>query len=241
MTAKKTTMVTFVLDETSSMVSIKQATIDGFNEYLQTLRSSRKNIRFSLIKFNSNRTTKVCVDKPIADVLPLTAASYVPGGMTPLIDACVKAIQATAEKIKEMTRRVNVIMVIQTDGEENVSTEYDRADLAALVKEKTAAGWVFLFLGAGIDAFHAAGQYGIPASSTMSYLRVATADAFAAAAANTVAFAATGSRAHANFTGAQRDAAGSRMPPGDPVAHERVDPPPVKPKKKVKLVDDITL
>ena len=234
MTARNQTMVTFVLDETSSMDAIKSDTIGGFNEYLHTLKKSRKNIRFSLIKFNSNKTTKVCVDEAMADVSRLSDKTYNPAGMTPLVDACCKAIKATAEKVGGRGR-TNVIVAIQTDGEENCSTEFTSQDLARLVKEKTAAGWVFLFLGAGIDAFGAAREYGIPTSSTMTYDRDMSHEMFGVTAANTVAFAETGSRGSARYTSSQRRATGGHMPPG------QSPKPPAGVKKKPGLVDDITL
>jgi hypothetical protein len=47
------TLVTFLLDETGSMASIKDDTIGGFNSYLSTLKTSGTPIDFTLIKFDS--------------------------------------------------------------------------------------------------------------------------------------------------------------------------------------------
>src|ERR1700674_3514907 len=44
------TLVTFLLDETGSMASIKDDTIGGFNSYLETLKTSGTPIDFTLIK-----------------------------------------------------------------------------------------------------------------------------------------------------------------------------------------------
>ena len=46
------TLVTFLLDETGSMESIKDDTIGGFNSYLSTLKSSATPIDFTLIKYD---------------------------------------------------------------------------------------------------------------------------------------------------------------------------------------------
>lgn len=211
--AKKTeTMVTFVLDETGSMNTIKDDTIGGFNSYLETLKAGKNPIRFTLLKFDSNRTEKVCVDIPVKDVLPLTPETYQPGAMTPLIDACYKAIIATAEKVAE--KKMNVAIVIQTDGYENASTQYTTDDLAALVKEKTALGWAFTFLGAGIDAFGQARQFGIASAQTVTYDRDKSAQAFHAAAQSTTRYAATGATLDAAFTSAERQSTGGHMPSG---------------------------
>lgn len=41
MTKKKKTLVCFVLDETGSMNPYKEATISGYNEYIDQLRARR--------------------------------------------------------------------------------------------------------------------------------------------------------------------------------------------------------
>ncbi|HMA55888.1 MAG TPA: hypothetical protein VKP52_04050, partial [Pseudolabrys sp.] len=76
------TLVTFLLDETGSMSSIKDDTIGGFNEYLKTLKQSASPIDFTLIKFDSNAIRKVCVAKPIAEVAELNNDTYKPGAST---------------------------------------------------------------------------------------------------------------------------------------------------------------
>ena len=51
----KTTFVSFLLDETGSMESIKDDTIGGFNAYVEKLQQSSGDILFSLVSFNSSR------------------------------------------------------------------------------------------------------------------------------------------------------------------------------------------
>ena len=77
---------------------------------------------------------------PIDTIKPLTEDTYQPAAMTPLIDASVKIITAPADAVKKRGDDPNVLIVFQTDGEENVSVEYTNADLAMLIKEKTAGG-----------------------------------------------------------------------------------------------------
>jgi hypothetical protein len=60
MATKKTTLVTFVLDETGSMESIKDDTIGGFNSYLESLRDESDGpVEFTLLKFDRRRVEKV--------------------------------------------------------------------------------------------------------------------------------------------------------------------------------------
>jgi len=206
----KTTFVSFLLDETGSMEPIKDDTVGGFNEYLSTLRQSGEDIVFSFVSFNSTETRRRCIAEPIAKVKRLKAADYQPRHSTPLIDASVKIIKATADAVAHRGDDPNVVVVIQTDGEENVSVEYTNADLAALIKEKDAVGWKFVFLGAGLDAFAAARQAGlhIPAEQIASYARGRSREAFRATADNLSAFAQSGDTESLRYSFEQRKRVG---------------------------------
>ena len=183
---KNTKFVSFLLDETGSMQYIKDDTMGGFNAYVETLRKDGADIAFSLVTFNSNSTQRRYVAEPINKIGPLTEANYEPSAMTPLIDASVKIINATAEAVKLRTDDPTVLVVIQTDGDENCSVEHTTADLALLVKEKTAAGWEFVFLGAGLDAFAAARDAGlhIDPRNTLAYSKHSSREMFQATAKN---------------------------------------------------------
>ena len=186
---KNTTFVSFLLDETGSMQSIKSDTVGGFNAYVETLQKGGADIVFSLVSFNSNKTTPRYVADPIDTIKPLTEDTYQPAAMTPLIDASVKIINATDDAVKKRGDDPNVLIVFQTDGEENVSVEYTNADLATLIKEKTAARDA----GITIDAGH-----------HVSYQRHLSREAFAETAANTQDFAVSGLSKSLDYSRAQR-------------------------------------
>ena len=186
------------------MQSIKRDTIGGFNAYLETLQKDENQYEFTFIKFDSNRFNKVYVGVPIEEVAPLSDETYKPGASTPLIDACVKTIKATSKAVKG--REVNVVVVFQTDGEENASRKYTNSDLAHLIKKKTKKGWQFVYLGAGIDAFSHAKAMGIDVKRVASYGRKKSKAAFASIAANVSAYAAQGDEEALTFTQAQRNA-----------------------------------
>src|SRR6516164_7611268 len=114
------TLVTFLLDETGSMESIKDDTIGGFNSYLASLKAESTPIDFTLIKFDSRRIEKVCVAAPVSQVKGLDASSYQPGASTPLIDAAYKTIKAVEKSLNGGNPKV--VICIQTDGHENAST-----------------------------------------------------------------------------------------------------------------------
>ena len=205
-TKNNTKYVSFLLDETGSMQEIKRDTMGGFNEYVETLKKDGGDIAFSLMSFNSNETKSRYVAEPIKKVASLTDDNYRPAAMTPLIDASVKIIKATAKAVKKRRDEPLVLVVIQTDGYENVSQKYTAADLATLVKEKTEAGWQFVFLGAGFDAFDAARNAGfrIDRHKTVQYDRNHSADVFRETAKNSVEFLKSSQPDSLNYSQSQR-------------------------------------
>jgi len=208
----KTTFVSFLLDETGSMHSIADDTIGGFNAYVEALQKNDADILFSLVSFNSSVTRRRYVAEPIRTISPLTEDDYDPRMSTPLIDAAVKIIKATDEAVQRRGDDPNVVIVMQTDGQENVSVEYTTADLAALIKEKEAAGWQFVFLGAGLDAFAAARAAGIAidARNVVSYARRSSREVFAATADNIGEYAESGDSLSLSYSPLQRAKVGDQ-------------------------------
>lgn len=182
-----TTVVTFLQDETGSMNLVKETAINSFNEYIANLKADDvSDYRFTLVLFNSSKTEVRFKGVPVEDVEPLSNDNYKPDDMTPLIDAFYKAILATEKVVEDGDK---VIVVVQTDGQENCSTEYTNKELAQLVKDKRAAGWEFVFIGVGIDAYDQANQYGISRGSTVSASADSYPVAMAAMASNTRGYA----------------------------------------------------
>ena len=203
---KNTTFVSFLLDETGSMESVHAKTVDGFNSYVETLQKDAADMVFSFVSFNSNETNQRYIAEPLDAVAPLSHAAYCPDAMTPLIDASVKIIKATDDAVTQRGDNPNVVIVILTDGHENCSVEYDAADLAALIKEKTALGWQFVFLGADLDAFSAAraADFNIDARHTVSYRKHRSADVFASSAVNLAKYSYSGDPDALAYSQAQR-------------------------------------
>ena len=191
--SKKRMLVSFVLDETGSMGSVKGQTISGFNEYVGALRSSKKadRVRFTLTKFNSAKTEIVHDGAKLGSVKDLTNETYRPDMATPLYDAIGATIRAAEKKARDED---SVLIVIQTDGQENASQEYLRQNIFDLIEEKKLSGWSFVFLGADQDAYAASASLGISAGSTMSYASANTQSTFRGVGAVTVSYLDTGAK-----------------------------------------------
>lgn len=166
----KETLVSFILDETGSMEIIKTQTMSAFNEYIDTLKKDKKSdsILFTLTKFNSDKVQIVHDSVKVGEVAHLNNESYQPAAATPLYDAIGRTVNALENKLKGKKKQ-SALVIIQTDGEENASKEFDRKKIFDKIDEKKKAGWTFVFLGADQDAWLTSETLGISKGNTMSY------------------------------------------------------------------------
>src|SRR4051812_16001401 len=175
--AMKTTPLNHIyvlLDRSGSMEAMRADVIGGFNNLLTEQQADGHDARMTLIQFDSQDPHEVLTDAMRIDhVRPLSERTFVPRGGTPLLDATGRVI--TKASVRESQRSVlrkrpEIITVITiTDGEENQSHEFSRADIVRLVKEKEAKGWSFVFLGAGLDAYAEAGGMGYDPRSVQAF------------------------------------------------------------------------
>lgn len=163
---KARTLVVIVQDKSGSMHDRRAATINGFNEYKQTLLSDEiDEVLLTLVQFDT-AVRSVHTARRLAEVPDLSPSTYVPGGMTALYDAVGQAIAST---VRAQQSGDKVIMVIMTDGGENSSHEYRHAPLLALLEAKRSSGWDFVFLGAGEEAWSTGSSLGFTPTSSIYY------------------------------------------------------------------------
>lgn len=193
--ATKRMYIIFVLDETGSMQVVKGQTISGFNEYVKTLRAEKNagDMRFTLTTFNSARVRIVHDGVKLDKVELLTGDNYNPASLTPLYDAIGQAIRSIEGK------KGNVLIIIQTDGQENYSKEFTRDRIFSLIAEKKRAGWTFVFLGADQDAWATGFALGLDKGNVMSYDSDDTEKAFRVTATGTVSYSRSGGGQTSSF------------------------------------------
>ena len=164
-------LVNFVLDQSGSMDSIRDKTIDGFNEYINGLKKDSNAVYLlTLTLFDSDSRNRPRVKQPytvapINEVKPLTEDTYRPDGGTPLYDAIGNTV-----KLVENTPVDKFLCVVLTDGHENASQDFSLPELKKLIKEKEATDkWVFVFLGANLDITKAGMATGFASANTAVY------------------------------------------------------------------------
>lgn len=152
---KKQVYNLIILDESGSMESIKSVIITGFNEVVQTIQSVEKEFPeqehyISLVSFNGTGI-KTIHDKDRSSTLQqINEASYRPNASTPLYDAIGQGVLTLKNSLPEAGSH-NVLVSILTDGEENASKEFTRAQVKSLIEQMKAVGWTFTYIGANHD------------------------------------------------------------------------------------------
>ena len=93
--------------------------------------------------------------------------------MTPLYDAMGSLIDAAERRVVDRARRGKTaedqLVVVFTDGMENASRRWDRAEIFARIDEKKAEGWTFVYLGANQDSYEVGADLGVAAGSVSNW------------------------------------------------------------------------
>lgn len=137
--------VVILLDASGSMAGHRDSVVSTFNEYVEKVRADAHSI--SLYTFDSNGIREKILHENPSRIRKLTHDDYLPGAMTPLFDAMGKVMQ----KFDGSER--NVQFVTHTDGLENDSKEWNLNKLKEYIETLTNKGWLFVYLGEGVDGF----------------------------------------------------------------------------------------
>lgn len=170
---RNATDIVVVLDKSGSMASTKGDVIGGFNRFLEEQKALPGECALSMVLFDTHYDVRPAV--PVRDVQPLDDKTYVPGGMTALLDAVGKAISETGRRLaalEEARRPDKVLVVVITDGEENSSHEHDLKAVRGMVEHQQGKyNWKFMFIGADIDSFAEAHKLGIQLDSAINFTK----------------------------------------------------------------------
>jgi hypothetical protein len=166
-----------ILDESGSMGCVKDSTISGFNEVVDSIKKNdekypNQESYVTLITFNSDITFKL-VQNPVSSLIRLNSDSYNPSTMTALYDAMGQGI----DKMRKVLDRDNTyadakcVVTIITDGHENVSKEYTQTQLKSMIDElQTTDKWTFTYVGTS-DVLKVAKTFNIYESNIMPFMQ----------------------------------------------------------------------
>lgn len=152
MTDKNKTHITFVIDRSGSMQSVKEDAEGGFNTLIAEQRALSGECSLTIVEFDN--VYDIFYNGNIKDFGKYT---LIPRGGTALLDAMGRAIVETGEflsSIPEEERPALVIFCVVTDGQENSSREYSRAKIKEMIKvQNDSYKWQFTFLCSDMSTF----------------------------------------------------------------------------------------
>lgn len=166
----KHTEIIMLLDKSGSMHNLANDTIGGFNSFIESQKDDTKTTLTTVLFDSTWRVLHDGID--IYSVEPMTAKDYIPSGNTAMLDAIGETINRVQDRHDELgaEKPDNVLFVITTDGLENVSCKFTKAQIEKMIQHQTKGhGWEFIFLGANMDAVSEATSIGIDATKAVDY------------------------------------------------------------------------
>lgn len=176
MQKNKTTYYQLILDQSGSMSSCLNETIEGFNTQLASIRSMAKEFpeqKFfvSLTKF-SDIPHHLFFNNSTDELQNIDVHTYFPQGNTALLDTIGECIfRLKAEKQNEFEEDMaTAVIVIITDGFENASRYLSYKIISKLIADLTATeNFSFSFLGTTIESVEQAARMNISRQNTRRY------------------------------------------------------------------------
>ena len=169
---KGLTEMAFILDMSGSMSGLESDTIGGYNSLIEKQKEEDGEAYVTTVFFD-DRYIMFHDHINIQDIAPLTNTDYRPMGMTALLDAIGKTVNSIGVRLNETPeeeRPEKVIIVITTDGQENSSREFTKQKIKEMIEhQQSKYNWVFMFLGANMDAVNEAGSLGINTDFARNY------------------------------------------------------------------------
>jgi uncharacterized protein YegL len=164
----------FILDNSGSMKSIRQATVDAFNENLQTLRKNSKKhgieTKVTFVTFDTLVNEPKCFAAPLDQVRDLTLDDYTPDGSTAMLDGVGSTLEMMTTLAELNNPSTTALVIIITDGQENYSKSWTYERVAQKIKALQSTNrWTFTYSGANQDLSVVAQKLYIPTTNTQIF------------------------------------------------------------------------
>lgn len=164
----------FILDRSGSMAGFEADTIGGFNSLIEKQKEEPGEAYVTTVLFD-DKYELLHDHVNIKDVPELTIKEYRPRGMTALLDAVGRTINSIGERLAntpEDERPSQVMIMITTDGYENASKEFKLDQVRQMIQhQQEKYSWLFMFLGADMNAVNEAKKIGIDTAYAKTYTK----------------------------------------------------------------------
>lgn len=172
LTSAEPVQIICILDRSGSMRHLVGDTIGGYNSFLEKQRQEKGRAEVTTVLFD-DKYEKLVEAEDIKKVPELTSKEYYARGMTALLDAVGRTVTDTFGRMNQegiCPAKRRVLFLIMTDGKENDSKEYSKADVKAMIETASKDyKWSFIFMGANIDSVSEAASIGISADHAVDY------------------------------------------------------------------------
>lgn len=166
------TEMVFILDRSGSMQPLTDDTIGGFNSMIEAQKNEEGQAFVTTVLFD-NEYELLHDHIDINEVNPITSNDYYARGRTSLLDAIGNTINSIGVRLNntaEDEKPSKIIVVITTDGFENSSREFTKAQVKEMIEhQQSKYSWIFMFLGANMDATNEADSLGINRNFAKTY------------------------------------------------------------------------
>lgn len=164
--------VCVVLDASGSMGVVENDVKGTFNSFIAEQREQPGKTVLDVYQF-SDETSRIVRSADLSTFENNLMRSYRCSGRTALNDAVCQAIDeigAEFAALPESERPEQVLVAILTDGEENASRRFTKADVKERIDRQTNVySWKFVFLAANIDATETGAALGLQADDCVAF------------------------------------------------------------------------
>ena len=153
----------FLLDRSGSMQHLAGDVIGGFNQFLADQATKPGKVRMTAVQFDGQDPFEIIYDaQHVAAIPPLTNTTYWARGVTPLYDAVGTLIERAdarlVKRAKDGCPLEDQLVLVFTDGLENASHRFERAQVFDMIKNRMDNDWTFVFMGANQDSYAEGGK-----------------------------------------------------------------------------------
>ena len=164
----------FLLDRSGSMQHLAGDVIGGFNQFLADQATKPGKVRMTAVQFDGQDPFEVIYDaQHVAAIPPLTNTTYWARGVTPLYDAVGTLIERAdarlVKRAKDGCPLEDQLVLVFTDGLENASHRFERAQVFDMIKNRMDNDWTFVFMGANQDSYAESGKIGLATGNVQDY------------------------------------------------------------------------
>ena len=156
------TILEFLLDETQSMGSYIQQTINGFNNFIDNQKEVDGECFVTLTKFDTDGFRTPYTDLDINCVPHLNTSTFIPNEGTNFRDAIIHRMNIRKTLLETWDIKPKILFVVLTDGEDNssnLSVSYVKEQITSTFQNDD---WAFIYLGAYPNSSKVGIELGFP-------------------------------------------------------------------------------